>query len=88
MELNLTLRDKERIKKYEVLFGLIARVFYDDLDIAVMDSIIHIFFKQFFFETQQVQTITNVPEKKLRKCLFGFEKAKIIKIISDNHIDF
>ena len=45
MELNLTLRDRERIKKYEVLFGLIARVFYDNLDIAVMDSIIHMFFK-------------------------------------------
>lgn len=44
MKINITLRDKEKIEKYKILFGIISRVFYDSIDIAILDSIVNLFF--------------------------------------------
>lgn len=88
MNINITLRDKERIEKYKILFGIISRVFYESIDVAILDSVVHLFFKQFYFETSQILEMTQIPEKKLRQSLIKLDKAKIIKKITDYHMDF
>lgn len=54
MELNVTLRDKEKIEKYKILFGMVSWIFYESMEIAIMDYLVHLHFKQFYFETNQV----------------------------------
>ena len=83
MEINITSRDKDRIKKFKKLFGMIVRVFYESMDIAIMDSALKIFFENFYFETEQLQELTALPIKKVRKTLIALQDAQIIKTIEE-----
>lgn len=67
---------------------MISRVFYESIDVAILDSIVNLFFKQFYCETMQLQHLTQIPEKKLRQSLIKLDQAKIIKRINHLQLDY
>ena len=72
--------------QYRDLFRVIARIFYEDLEIVVMDYIVKVYFEKQFFLTSEATTI-NIPEKNFRQVLHEFKKASLIQTIQDDKLN-
>ncbi len=84
---DLVPNDIEKIQKFKTLFRVILKSFYDHLDQVLLETILHMYFQKFFFETEQLKEMTKIPDKYIRQSLFRLEKDKIIKPIRLLNID-
>ena len=80
--MNYTPKDKERINLYRNLFAFVVRSFYEEVDIVVMDSILHNYFINFIFETQAIANCTSLPKEMVSKSLTSFNSGSLIRPLS------
>lgn len=59
------------IRKYSELFGKIARIFYDEITICILDAIIKLYFDHFIFELEQLANMTSLEKDVVRKSLYS-----------------
>ena len=80
--------NRERsVKKYSELFGRIGRMFYDEEALCILDAVIKLYFQNFVFELKEVAHKTNLEKGVVRKWLYAFMGAKLIKRIENYEIE-
>ena len=77
--MNYTPKDKERITLYRNLFAFVVRSFYEEVDIVVMDAVLHHYFNNFVFETQAIAHTTSLPKELVSKSLTNFNSGSLIR---------
>lgn len=76
--MQLTPMDDERIRVYRSLFAYVVRVFYEDVEIAVMDCALHHYFTNFVFETRALVKATELTREMVSRALEMFKTANLI----------
>jgi hypothetical protein len=82
--MRLTFKDQERITTYRNLFAHVARAFYEEVDIVVMDSALFHYFNSFMFETQMLVQSTSLPREMVSRSLNMFQSASLIRVLWTN----
>lgn len=77
---------KQALDQYKNLFRVLARVFYTDMQVVIMDYIVKSYFEKQFFMTSEVSRDTKVSEKAVRAELQEFKKAKLINSITEDQL--
>ena len=75
--------ERRALEQYRRLLALLARAFYRELDIVVMDAFLHLFCIARLVETRELQAHTALPDHKVREALHLFERHRLLRKMCD-----
>lgn len=79
--MRLTFKDQERITTFRNLFAFVARAFYEEVDIVVMDAALHHYFTNYMFETKNLVQSTSLPREMVSRSLNLFQSASLVRLL-------
>lgn len=79
--MNLSERDRLWINQHKNLIGHIARVFFDNTTIVVVDHILLKYFINFIVETDEISNATCLPKEHVWEAMYVLQRNRLIRTV-------